>query len=129
MLTSGNESVRKGLTEPPFDAADLPPIESIGTGSNIRPFLASGVPADLMRAALRRAWSTDLAIRDFIGLSENSWDFNAPGGVPGFGSLTTNGPRQLSARMTGEAESLNTKRLVPIPTVEALQVPSSAQVK
>jgi len=82
-----------------------------------------------MRAALRRAWSTDLAIRDFIGLSENSWDFNAPGGVPGFGSLTTNGPRQLLARMTGEAESLNTKRLVPIPTVEALQVPSSAQVK
>ena len=117
------------LTEPPFDAADLPPIESIGTGSNIRPFLASGVPADLMRAALRRAWSTDLAIRDFIGLSENSWDFNAPGGVPGFGSLTTNGPRQLLARMTGEAESLNTKRLVPIPTVEALQVRSSAQVK
>ena len=98
MLTSGNESVRKGLTEPPFDAADLPPIESIGTGSNIRPFLASGVPADLMRAALRRAWSTDLAIRDFIGLSENSWDFNAPGGVPGFGSLTTEGPPQLLAR-------------------------------
>ena len=118
------------LTEPPsFDATNLPPIKSIGTGSNIRPFLASGVPADLMRAALRRAWSTDLAIRDFIGLSENSWDFNAPGGVPGFGSLTTNGPRQLLARMTGEAESLNTKRLVPIPTVEALQVPSSAQVK
>jgi hypothetical protein len=38
---------------------------------------------------LRRAWLADPAIRDFIGLSENSCDFNAPDGVPGFGSLIT----------------------------------------
>jgi hypothetical protein len=94
-----------------FDAANLPPIESIGAGSDIRPFLASGVPADLTRAALRRAWSTDLAIRDFIGLSENSWDFNARDSIPGFGALTTDGPRRLLARMTGEAESLDPERL------------------
>jgi len=68
--------------------ANLPPIESIGSGSDIRPFLAFGVPPDLTRAALRRAWLTDPAIRDFIGLSENSWDFNAPSGTSGFGSLT-----------------------------------------
>ena len=36
------------------------------------------MPEDLARVALRRAWATDPAIRDFIGLSENSWDFNAP---------------------------------------------------
>jgi hypothetical protein len=42
------------------------------------------VPADLTRAALRRAWLADPAIRDYIGLSENAWDFTAPGGVPGF---------------------------------------------
>ena len=112
-------------TESPFDAANLPPIESIGAGSDIRPFLALGVPADLTRAALRRAWSTDPAIRDFIGLSENSWDFNAQDGVPGFGSLT----RQLVARMTGEAESSDTERVARVPTLGALQVPSSAQVK
>ena len=94
-----------------FDAANLPPIESIGAGSDIRPFLASGVPADLTRAALRRAWSTDLAIRDFIGLSENSWDFNARDSIPGFGPLTTDGSRRLLARMTGEAESLDPERL------------------
>jgi hypothetical protein len=29
----------------------------------------------------------DPAIRNYIGLSEYSWDFNAPGGVPGFGPL------------------------------------------
>ena len=60
--------------ESSLDAANLPPIDSIGAGSDILPVLASGVPADLTRAALRRAWSTDPAIRDFVGLSENSWD-------------------------------------------------------
>ena len=34
----------------------------------------------------------DPVIRDFIGLSENSWDFNAPDGIPGFGSLPQGGP-------------------------------------
>jgi len=29
----------------------------------------------------------DPAIQNYIGLSENSWDFNAPDGVPGFGPL------------------------------------------
>jgi hypothetical protein len=82
----------------------LPPIETISAGSDIRPFLAAGVPADLTRAALRRAWSADPAIRDFIGLSENSWDFNAPGGVPGFGSLTTEDARRIMERVMGETE-------------------------
>jgi hypothetical protein len=49
-------------TEFLLDLANLPPIQSIGGGSDIRPFLAPGVPADLTRAALRRAWSTDPAI-------------------------------------------------------------------
>jgi hypothetical protein len=70
-----------------FDLASLPPIESIDATTDIRAFLARGVPAALTRAALRRAWLADPAIRDFIGLSENSWDFNAPGGVPGFGPI------------------------------------------
>jgi hypothetical protein len=90
-----------------FDPASLPPIESIAVGSDIRPFLAAGVPADLTRAALRRAWSADPTIRDFIGLSENSWDFNAPGGVPGFGSLPAEDARRLLARLIGETEALD----------------------
>ena len=69
------------------DLAKLPPIDSITAATDIRPFLAPGVPAELTRAALRRAWAADPAIRDFIGLAENQWDFTAPGGVPGFGSL------------------------------------------
>ena len=86
------ELSRHPATEFLLDLASLPPIESIGGGSDIRPFLAAGVPADLTRAALRRAWSTDPAIRDFVGLSENSWDFNEPDGVPVVGLLTRDGP-------------------------------------
>jgi Protein of unknown function (DUF3306) len=126
-VTSVQTQATEKLRQPPLiksscNAANLPPIESIGAGSDIRPFLAPDVPADLTRAALRRAWSTDPAIRDFIGLSENSGDFNAQDGVPGFGSLI----RQLLARTTGEAERLDTQRLAPIPAVQAS---SSTQAK
>src|SRR6185295_5907763 len=61
--------------QPPFDFASLPPIESISAASDVRAFLNAGVPEDLARAALRRAWSSDPGVRDFVGLSENSWDF------------------------------------------------------
>jgi Protein of unknown function (DUF3306) len=72
---------------PAFDPATLPPIESITAASDIRAFLAPGVPEAITRAALRRVWVTDPAIRDFIGLAENQWDFTKPDSVPGFGSL------------------------------------------
>ena len=70
-----------------FDVAGLPPIESIVADSDIRPFLALGVPAELTRAALRSAWAADPAIRDFIGIAESQWDFNDPAAIPGFGPL------------------------------------------
>jgi hypothetical protein len=93
-----------------FDPESLPPIDSIGVGSDIRAFLKAGVPADVTRAALRRAWSADPAIRDFIGLSENSWDFNAPGGVPGFGALTGEDSRRLLERLMERAEAAEPAR-------------------
>jgi hypothetical protein len=89
--------------DPPFDPATLPPIESIVAGSDIRAFLRKGVPAELTNAALRRAWAADPAIRDFIGLAENQWDFTDPASIPGFGPLeATDGLRQLVAQATGE---------------------------
>jgi hypothetical protein len=39
-------SLLSSETKAPFDPASLPPIESIGAGSDIRAFLAAGVPAD-----------------------------------------------------------------------------------
>jgi Protein of unknown function (DUF3306) len=71
----------------PVDLADLPSIDSITAGSDIRAFLRSGVPAELTKAALRRAWTSDPAIRDFIGIAENQWDFTDPSAIPGFGPL------------------------------------------
>ena len=71
----------------PVDPAALPSIDSITAGSDIRAFLRSGVPAELTKAALRRAWTSDPAIRDFIGIAENQWDFTDPGAIPGFGPL------------------------------------------
>lgn len=71
----------------PFDPASLPSIESITADTDIVAFLKSGVPTELTRAALRRAWTSDPAIRDFIGIAENQWDFNDPNGMAGFGRL------------------------------------------
>jgi hypothetical protein len=70
-----------------FDPANLPSIETIAAETDIRAFLRSGVPAELTRVALRRAWASDPAIRDFIGIAENQWDFNDPDAIPGFGPL------------------------------------------
>jgi Protein of unknown function (DUF3306) len=74
-------------TVPAFDLAKLPSIESITAETDIRDFLAPFVPPELTRAALRRVWTTDLKIRDFVGLADYDWDFNTPGSMAGFGSL------------------------------------------
>lgn len=104
--------VTEGATLTPTPAADalvdlakLPPIESIAAATDIRPFLAPGVPAELTQAALRRAWTADPSIRDFIGLAENQWDFTVPGGAPGFGPLAnTEQIRKMLTKIMGEAE-------------------------
>jgi Protein of unknown function (DUF3306) len=69
------------------DLSSLPPIDSIDAGTDITAFLRKGIPRELSRAALRRAWAADPAIRDFVGLAENAWDFNDPNAMPGFGPL------------------------------------------
>jgi hypothetical protein len=86
------------------DLSQLPPVESITAETDIRAFLTSGVPVEIARAALRRVWAADPAIRDHVGLSENSWDFNAPGSMPGFGPLEmTDELRHAVERILGSA--------------------------
>jgi hypothetical protein len=88
---------------PEIDLSALPAIDSITAATDIRGFLAPGVPAELTRAALRRAWVADPKIRDFIGIAENQWDFTAADAIPGFGPL---GPlddvRRMVARVMGD---------------------------
>ena len=69
------------------DLSSLPPIDSITAATDVTAFLRQGIPQDLSRAALRRAWAADPAIRDFVGLAESAWDFNDPHAMPGFGPL------------------------------------------
>lgn len=55
-------------------------LETSGSGAGQKP--DSTISRIDMRAIL-----ADPAIRDFIGLSENAWDFGSPSGVHGFGPL------------------------------------------
>ncbi len=78
------------------DLSKLPPIESIGPETDIRAFLQKGIPSELTRAALRQVWTSDPAIRNFIGIAENQYDFATGSDIPGFGPLT---PADDVARM------------------------------
>jgi hypothetical protein len=86
-----------------FDIASLPSLDSITAATDVRAFLSPGVPAELTRAALRRAWAADPAIRDFKGLAENDWDFTDPKAMAGFGDLPADfDVRKLVAQIMGE---------------------------
>jgi Protein of unknown function (DUF3306) len=90
----------KDAARPPdqaFDPAQLPPLDSIGADTDITAFLRPDVPPELTRAALRRAWTSDPAIKNFVGLVENGWDFNDPTAMPGFGPIS---PEEV-ARLAG----------------------------
>jgi Protein of unknown function (DUF3306) len=92
---------------PPAEEVDLsalPPLDSITSATDVTAFLRKGVPEALRTAALRKVWTSDPAIRDFIGLSENSWDFNDPASIPGFGPLemSSDQVRQMAAQLVGD---------------------------
>jgi hypothetical protein len=88
-----------GLDNPPFDVAQLPPLDSIGADTDITAFLHRDVPPDLTRAALRRAWTSDPAIKDFVGLVENGWDFNDPSAMSGFGPISAEEVARLAGKV------------------------------
>ena len=72
----------------PDELAELPKLEDLTADSDIGPFLRKGVPALLRRAALRRVWELDPAIRDYVGDARDyAYDWNVAGGVPGTGPL------------------------------------------
>jgi len=93
-----------------FDVSKLPPVESIGAETDISVFMQKGVPSALRYAALRRAWSADPAIRDFVGLNENFWDAAGPDGVPGFGDLDPGfDVKRMVAELFGEPKRESAK--------------------
>jgi hypothetical protein len=106
-----------------FDPASLPPLESITAETDIRGYFARGVPAELARAALRRAWASDPAVRDFVGLAENAWDFNAPETIPGFGPITASDDvAGMMRQLMGEGPAAEPTAASP-PHAASLQTP------
>jgi Protein of unknown function (DUF3306) len=104
---------------PEFDVGTLPSIESIDAGTDITAFMRAGVPTALRHAALRRVWSADPAIRNFMGPNENYWDVAGPEGVPGFGDLDPNlDIKRLVSEVFGE----------PAPERDQAASASSAQI-
>lgn len=73
--------------EEDFDLSLLPDVDSITAESDMTLFFRKGVPDALKNAALRKVWTADPSIRDFVAPADFQWDFNAPDGVPGFGPL------------------------------------------
>lgn len=80
------ESGADMLTEKEIVA--LPDINTLTAESDVTCFMRKGVPAALRNAALRRMWTLDPSIRDFVGPARDySYDWNCPGSVPGSGAL------------------------------------------
>jgi hypothetical protein len=71
----------------PFDLASLPPLHLIVADTDMQQFMHETVPEEVTRAALRSAWTSDPAVRDFVGIAENQWDFNDHASMPGFGPI------------------------------------------
>ncbi|WP_342148715.1 DUF3306 domain-containing protein [Methylorubrum sp. SB2] len=89
-----HEATALGEPRPPSEGdaeqppLDLPSLDTLTPDTDLTPFLRSGVPAALRNAALRRMWSLDPSIRDFVSEArEYAYDWNTPGGVPGMGPL------------------------------------------
>lgn len=88
---------------PAFDPSTLPPVETLTIDSDLTAFLRPGVPSSLRSAALRRLWTLDPAIRDYIGPADYAWDWNVPDGVPGFSPTLVGDIRALVAQAVGQA--------------------------
>lgn len=94
-----------GLTE--AELAELPALDALTAESDVTAFLRAGVPRAMRNAALRRAWSLDPKVRDFVcEAQEYAYDWNVPGGVPGYGPLPAGfDVKALVGRLFGAREA------------------------
>lgn len=120
----------------PEEIAALPRIEELTPETDITAFLRKGVPEALKNAALRRMWSLDPAIRDYVGDARDyAYDWNVPGGVPGNGPLLPTDdvgamlrrlfpeerPATELAEAPGEAVRVSSQPREPAPPAEGAQ--------
>jgi Protein of unknown function (DUF3306) len=84
----------------------LPSLDDLTADMDLSMFLRKGVPEGLRNAALRRMWSLDPKIRDFVcEAREYAYDWNTPGGVPGSGLLPPSDEiARMAARIVGAGD-------------------------
>lgn len=110
--------------------ANLPPLDALTPHSDLAPFLRAGVPTAVRNAALRRMWSLDPAIRDFVSEArEYAYDWNSPGGVPGLGPLLPGDDvkamlRRLVGALPEEADAALTAQHMPPVTLPTERGPA-----
>jgi hypothetical protein len=76
----------------------LPDVASLGPGADLSPFMRRGVPEALRRQALRSVWMADPVIRDYVSPAlDYAYDYNIPGGAPGYGPLSESDIEQARA--------------------------------
>ncbi|KRE18092.1 hypothetical protein ASE63_02600 [Bosea sp. Root381] len=80
-------------TEPaqaePEPEIEPPSLDLIDKDFELAPWLKRNVPESWKLAALRRAWESDPAIRDYVNPARDyALEWNTPGGAPGYGPLT-----------------------------------------
>jgi hypothetical protein len=120
-------------------AEPLPRLEDLTAESDLTAFLKKGVPLALKIAALRKMWSLDPGIRDYVGPSEYAWDFNQPGSMAGFGPLDAKETvvdflsktvRALEPDADDEPSNAGSEQLTTVPpdTVTDTDTPEPAQV-
>jgi hypothetical protein len=105
------------------ELAALPEPESVTEPAALMDFLRKGVPAALRNRALRRMWSMDPAIRDYIGDARDyAWDWNVPGGVPVSGPLDAGTDVQKMVRsIFGNEDGPNLQKTASISVKERLE--------
>lgn len=87
------------------EPVSLPSLGSVTLDGNLSAFLRPGVPPGLQNAALRRMWSLDVGIRDFVGPADYAWDYNVEGGVPGSSLGMAGNLRAMLAQIVGRTEA------------------------
>jgi hypothetical protein len=87
--------------------ARLPSLDELTADMDLSVFLQEGVPEVLRKAALRRMWSLDPKIRDYVSEArEYAYDWNTPGGVPGLAPLPASEEiARMAARIVGGGEA------------------------
>ena len=120
--SSGSPDQAADGTAPlPVTAADpdapLPSVDDLTETSDLTAFLEKRVPEELRRLAMRKMWALDPQIRDFVEMAENQYDWNTPGGVPGFGDLNAGTDLEtLLAQAIGSGPT-EPRSLEPDPTI------------